>query len=95
METIWRRILRLGYNSASHSLIAADGDIGKCCIGSALYLDFQRNNGLSTSSGDGRSLLYILFNHFERSIALLCITIGTRLGSDEAVTDNVENCSFQ
>ena len=28
----------------------------------------------------------------ERSTGLLCITDGIRLRSDEAVTDNVENC---
>ena len=94
MQAIWRRILRLGYNSASHSLIAADGDIGKCFVGSALHLDFQCNNSLSTSSGDGRSLLYCLITS-ERSTDLLCITIGTRLRSDGAVTDNAENCSFK
>ena len=35
-----------GYKSASHSLIAADGDDGKRSFGAELYFDCHRNSSL-------------------------------------------------
>ena len=58
VEAICRRILMLGYKFASQSLIAAG--VGKCCIGSALYLDFRRGQIIMILLLKDQQVFYVL-----------------------------------